>query len=65
MTTYRSSNVEELSYEDNISMGLMLENEPSPHGDPLDILCQLEEYLQDTHGMTFMQALRAGVLKKN
>lgn len=32
--------------------------------DPLETLCQLEDYLLKTYGMTFMQAVRAGVLNK-
>lgn len=33
--------------------------------DPLDIICELETYLLDTYNMTFMQAVRAGVLGKD
>lgn len=33
--------------------------------DPLDIICMLEDYLMKTHGMTFMQAVRAGILNKD
>lgn len=33
--------------------------------DPFDLICQLEDYLMKQHGMTFMQAVRAGILNKD
>lgn len=29
--------------------------------DPLDMLLEVEQYLLESHGMTFMQAVRAGM----
>ncbi len=33
--------------------------------DPLDLLCQLEEQLMREFNMTFMQAIRAGILSRD
>lgn len=39
----------------------LLIDEVDPSPTPLDILLQVEEYLLESHGMTFMQAVRAGI----
>lgn len=56
-----TSNVEEVSYDSNVGMGLMLETLPSQRPDPLDALIELEEHLMEVHGITLLQAARRGI----
>lgn len=53
--------IPEVLYDPHSSMGLIVESEPDPKGSPLDQLCAVEEWLLHEHGMTFMQAVRAGI----
>lgn len=53
-----SSNYEEVSLE---AMALELADHESTNLSPLDALLEVEEFLMREHGMTFMQAVRAGV----
>ena len=52
--------IEEISYDSNIGMGLMLEDLPSQRPDPFDALVELEEHLMSAHGLTLLQAARKG-----
>ena len=52
--------VEEISYDSNIGMGLMLENLPSQRQDPFEALAELEEHLLEEHGISLLQAARLG-----
>ena len=51
---------EEISYDRNIGMGLMLETLPSQRPDPFDALVEVEEHLMKEHGLTLLQAARKG-----
>jgi hypothetical protein len=54
------SHTEEISYDANIGMGLMLEDLPSQRPDPFDALVEVEEHLMRDHGLTLLQAARRG-----
>lgn len=54
------SNFEEVSYDSNIGMGLMLETLPSQRPDPFEALVELEEHLMEAHGLSLLQAARTG-----
>lgn len=56
----------EFSYDPHSAMGLVIEDQlPVDTHDPLTSLVELEEFLIDQYGMTFLQAVRAGVLTRN
>lgn len=60
MTRSLNSNFEEVSYDSNIGMGLMLENLPAKGSDPFEALVELEEHLMEVHGVSLLQAARIG-----
>ena len=62
---FSESTLIENSYDPNGRMGLMIASQaPAASGDPLEHLIAVEEWLQRVHGMTFLQAVRAGVMSK-
>lgn len=59
------SDLTEVSYDPQGRMGLVIAAQAPAQGpDPLEALCDLEDFLIEQHGMTFLQAVRAGVLSK-
>lgn len=59
-----SSSIEN-SFDQTSHMGLMIADSfAAESGDPLDALIELEEQLMEEHDMTFLQAVKAGIVSK-
>lgn len=60
-----SPNIEN-SFDQTSRVGLMIADScASESGDPLDALIELEEQLMEEHDMTFLQAIKAGIVTKH
>lgn len=54
----------EVTFDPHGPMGLMVaDTVAGEQPDPLDLLIKLEEYLLEHHGLTFIQAIRKGLIK--